>query len=510
MLQATWRERTLASLLLVALVVIAFWTAVTEVYGATDDFDFYAKVLLDGRRCRDILLPEGRLLLGIIYDTVALVVDSFEDTRLFRVIFVVGACGSAVALCQIAVPRLGLFAGGAVAGLFVMSPAVLDLAALQPSAACTVGSALALVGFLAFSAARRHDQRRARLALRVVALCALAVSAAIYQTASFVWFIGVAVELVAPNLPGGPPDQRPLMRTAAATGFFAASMAAYAAVFLVLLPHLLGGGTARRVELTTSLTAKGAWFMFLPLRDALVGPYFSVADPQAAMLSPLHRGEVPAELLWNAITDPSTWAALGVLIGIIVGLWSRAGGTPRHRLQVVTLGLALLPLSYGANLAIGEMWSSFRTQLALGGVVAVFLVVAVEQLLVRITSPAVTRVALCGLVAAAFLLTAAQQRAWTSGPLGCEWQTTRAEVAAASSATALVVVPMRAVDTTAPGLRYDLGWPASAKWWGPVPMVRVARQSLALPDIPIEVTTREQLPATLPAGAMVLWLGCRP
>ena len=80
----------------------------------------------------------------------------------------------------------------------------------------------------------------------------------------------------------------------------------------------------------------------------------------------------------------------------------------------------------------------------------------------------------------------------------------------AASATALLVVPMRAVDTSAPGLRYDLGWPASAKSWGPIPMIRAARQSLGLPDVPVQVVSPDQQAGTHPLGTATVRIGCRP
>lgn len=488
------------------LTLLVFSPALTAPYGTTDDYDFFRKVFLDGTPCWRLVLTEGRVLLGLLYDAVALLVDRFEDARAFRYAFVLGLLASVLSLFLLAVPRVGVMGGVVVAGLFAVSPPMLDIGALHPSFPVPIAATMALLAFAALQARTGAARSRLQGVLPVVsAMLLLVLSAAIYQSATLVFFVGVALELVSRPSASSRELIRELLRKLVV---FITSMLIYATLLYSLLPLWFGANPSPRGTFAMNPLVKGVWFVALPLRDALIGAHFGSIDMQIEHLPALKRNSAISTVLVNTVTTPEGLVALAVLLLLIVGLWLRSQGEVRRRILFVSLALFLLPLSYSISLVIPEMWPSHRTQLALHGVVAVLLVVALREVLSQRLSAALVRTALALVLVAAAVSSASNQRTYISRPLSCEWRALRAAAEETRDATALVVVPTSALDSAAPGIRYDLGWPASAKPWGPRSMVRVARHSLGLPDVPVEVTPPGARVTEVPSGAAVIRLGC--
>jgi hypothetical protein len=191
--------------------------------------------------------------------------------------------------------------------------------------------------------------------------------------------------------------------------------------------------------------------------------------------------------------------------------WTGAALAAPAGRRVVTLVLtALLWLaSYGILLVVNDWWASFRTEGPLLCALCFTCAIALDAFAARL--PGLVRIVPVVVVAAVATLLL---NVWVVGrdfvvrPLGCEWRTLTADVAAHASATSIVAVPRRASDDlVAPGLHHDLGWPASSRNYGANAMVDVARLHLGLPRIP--VTTLAPGADAPDEAAAVVVLGCR-
>ena len=107
-----------------------------------------------------------------------------------------------------------------------------------------------------------------------------------------------------------------------------------------------------------------------------------------------------------------------------------------------------------------------------------------------------------GLALASVLAMRAHVRDWVVRPLACEHRALLRGVRAAGVAPLLQVAPPAPGQTAAPGIRYELGRPASASPWAPVPMVQQARRELGISPAERVLVVEPGTPGALPLGCL--------
>lgn len=169
----------------------------------------------------------------------------------------------------------------------------------------------------------------------------LTAATAIYQPAAMVFWVFAAIAWLVPG-------QLPSIQRMLCAGLIMVSAMAADFALMKVLPIIMfhaANGFAR-TDLTHDIVGKLVWFVTNPLFNAL--NLFSI--------------------------EPS------VLFAAVVGFICIAGlivGFRRKAVIALVIALALLPAAYVPNLVTVENWSSYRTQVALGGVVLVIALSAV-------------------------------------------------------------------------------------------------------------------------------------
>lgn len=210
-----------------------------------------------------------------------------------------------------------------------------------------------------------------------------------------------------------------------------------------LLPRFLYGIAApfSRASVSSNLMAKLVWFVGHPIKDA-----FSLAlAPSSAIFS----------------------LAMGLFVGC--GLWLSFVGRFKERAFKFGLAVLLLFLAYLPNLIAGENWSSYRTQIALTSLVAVYAVVALFGWLKLIRSDVLFPV-IGTITVAAFATCAARNTLLEFAvPQAIEYRLAEAYVRnkqEISDAKRLTIVASPWQATLAPLIAYDeFGVPSSNDIW---------------------------------------------
>jgi hypothetical protein len=119
----------------------------------------------------------------------------------------------------------------------------------------------------------------------------------------------------------------------------------------VLPPILYGSGRASyRSALAGSAQVKVEWFLHQPVVNVL---NFTNIQPD------------PAVAVWFGVA-------------ILLGLWCYFDGSRRERIGKLLIAVALIPLTYLPNLLVAEDWASYRTTIALGALIVLYLVLAIQ------------------------------------------------------------------------------------------------------------------------------------
>lgn len=481
---------------LAVLVALAFAGLFAAPWASADDYAFLDNAR-SGHSALALVLRDGRPLHGLFYDLIVGFCASTADLALFRLVFVALLITAAVAVQRALTPVFGspLLAAW-VALFFATSLPQLDFATLNPSATVPLGYACAAWAF----ALTGRSSRRAWLgaaALLIVAMTTYTLSAFV-----FVALTGIAC-VAEPELKAS--VQKALRRLVA----FGAAAVVYGTIFLVALPRLMGLGTTERATLSTSPLLKLA-ALVLPLRDSfdlfvLTRRDFIWEGHKQAAHGQLELGRFAAE----AVLEPAVLlAALVFLCACASLVWALPDESPRRRAQRLAVGLAFLPMAYAVNLLLSSFWTPYRTQLALALLVPGYLALGLRALRGQAQGPrsALARAMLVGflalgLAASSVFAMRAHVRDWVVGPLSCEHRSLLRAVAAAGEVLELQVAPPAAGQTAAPGIRYELGRPASASPWAPLPMVRQARRELGLAPV-------ERVLVVEPGTPGALLLGC--
>jgi hypothetical protein len=473
------------------------WTAS---YGFMDDYNITFNSSQHHLRILQNCIAQGRPLDGVILNavfgsihTIAAIARARELGQLF---IVIAAFVFYAAMVRTGWPR-SLAAGMAV--VCGTLPAMQVYAAwgtevAQPLAAAAAGMA----AILAASSGEAGIAAGRRWGLRSGAAASLLAAALIYQPAAMVFWVFAAIDLLRPNIArsdsiestAGTSD---LPRAAARYAIVAAVAMAGAAVALWWglrhpVPRLYPGESASE-------------------RAALVGLH-DLPDKWAFFRTVVGM----AMNLTNINTQSWVAVAVGLLIVTGLPLYARRGS---GRWKLLAVAAALVPLTYLPNLVVKNNWPSFRTQVAIESLVALFVLmamqgwwqIAAERLgslsAARAWLPAIWMALLAGasVFAAADLVKVYFVRPQTT-ELGLAQHLLNAPELSAASRVKLIGADWS--DTAAPAVYYEeFGQPSSYRPWAGVSMIRLllAEQHPAYRDLPVDFSA-----SALPAepGAMII------
>jgi hypothetical protein len=237
-----------------------------------------------------------------------------------------------------------------------------------------------------------------------------------------------------------------------------------------------------RRHLAGNFAAKVGWFAQAPLVDALN--------------------------LFNLSPNGRVAAAVGafILIGMVCYLWAR----PAQTIVKLLFAVLLVPLIYLPNLVAAEDWSSYRTQLALTSLVALYFFLAVQGYCRRLIPAArelVVSAVFTLFVIIGLGLAADNVRIYFVAPQAAELGLLRAQfVTAVADPQHIYALPCRWQDSIAPVVRYDeFGLPSCTQPWSVQAETEVAIRESAprLAGLPVSVISPRQAGALPPGSVLV-------
>ena len=355
--------------LLLAVALLATYALLVFVpFGVTDD---YTNLYLNqnGEVWSWASIGSGRPLLAVFVAAGFSAVRRIGDLRYLRLIALIGVALVAVQLYA-AMVRAGWdrWVAGGGAYLACVTPPFQCFAAWAICFSVPLALAMSVAGHRL--AVRAWEAPR-RAALTAGAVVLVAAAGMTYQPAMLIYVVPLAIDWLRP---GGPPP-RSFARLVWSGAVLAAGIAIAFIAYKVGLALYGSTVDSARTQLTGDILGKLEFFVTGPLIDAL-----------------------NLWLLW-----PSTTVALVVAAAIVAGLVLVTPGPPLRRLGSLGVAAGLLLLSYLANLAAGESWGSYRTQIALSPLVVVYALLAVQGFLRSRAPRALAALVTAGAVAAGLL-----------------------------------------------------------------------------------------------------------
>jgi hypothetical protein len=475
-------------------------------YAGSDDAAFLWASLNDPFWATREVSQDGRFLKGLFVDLLFMAVDDVAGLRWGRLIFLILLCGVGLQISWLA-NRWGASKMESLAlGLWsVVAIPFVDLAALIPSMAAPL--AVVAAGFSIFVLEEKDPfakGNRHRIALSVLLLV---IAFGIYQPAAMTVVFFSALATLLKN--GDWPVQRRRLLSHGVV-ILSAGLVAFI-LFLRLLPGMLSVTSKGREALTFHFLHKMGWFFALPLRDALNPFWFFAQDP---LFAPgVDRSSVGAIIestggLSGLLFTLPNGVALIVALFIAAGLFFADRIEGKRAVHTWALRLAYLPAAYALNLVVATFWSPPRTLLALSLVVLLLLLLALRGFPPGRGEGAQRAILL--LFTLVFALNGLRvHTAFVGRPLATEWAQVVAHVqmvekqlqGAATPQTVYFARP-QPDQTWAPGIRFELGRPASATTWGapalfglawrlasqePPPELRVVSSVTEIPNFAVRI-----------------------
>jgi hypothetical protein len=490
--------------------VVTYIACLTTPYAFEDDYPALADAMkhsLDSEvRAR---MLAGRPTLALLFNVTFQNVHSLADLRIVRLLGVFGITILAwllyrtlrwagmntllalllpVFICTL--PPIQVYMAWAIASIAIYSTVLAGLALI------TVEYATRKVANLRAAVWR---QRMLALLLFPAAVGLLLLALTIAQdTAMFYWVFAAIILFV---------SGQPLSWVARRLGLYAAvAVAAMVPAFLVVkyLP-VWAYGTSALADQTTA-------------RNQLLNPSDAMTKAEWFLTNPLQNA-----LNLDNIQPTLPWAALAGTV-ILVGLVLYFTGGIGTRLGKLAVALALLPVTYTANLVVAENWSSYRTQVALTALIALYAALAVSGFARFIESalstlPALPRGAISrALLPSIFfvgtfvgIVLAAQNMTLEFAlPEYIEYHLLVSQLKASSlgQAKSIMFIQPYWTDSQAPFVRYDeFGLPSSEQPWVPTPMIYIALSEVdaRFASLPVQsMSLPDAAPAPTPQPGVVL------
>jgi hypothetical protein len=207
--------------------------------------------------------------------------------------------------------------------------------------------------------------------------------------------------------------------------------------------------------------------------------------------------------------QPSVTLGILVAIFIVSGLVLYFRGPLLLRLFKVGLALGLVPLAYLPNLLVSENWASYRSELALVSLFALYAALALLGYVRTLGNSTWLATALLAVFACVFVVSAAVNSLDEIAlPQYTEYNLVTARLKAANLAdiTTIEFIPASWTDSVSPVGRYDeFGEPSSVAPWAQQNMVYLALRDVNAPNPDMQVVVMNSPPTgTVPAGVLVI------
>lgn len=362
-------------------------------------------------------------------------------------------------------------------------------AAYFPYAAALAGLAVVVLERAAAHLSNRSRWWRAGVLWASAAGLWLA-ALAIYQPAAMAFWLFAAVVLFAPDRPLPAILKRLAIYLPTMGLLFVLDLTLARLVPALVLGHPLDYARSQPVH---DVAGKVQWFLSGPLVDALNLAKLMPSRPLAVAVA--------------------TLMCVGLLLYVRGGIWVR--------LAKLVLALALLPLSYTPNLVVAEDWGTYRTQIALCALVALYLAIGLlggarvartawSARRVWGTWSAETAVSwlLAGALVVCALLAVRNVTLDFVLPNHTEYTllTRQLRDANLADARSVTVVECWRLDSTAAEIRYDeFGTPTCMITWAAPAMTYLALRDIApaSASLPIVAVSADQIAAVQPGSAVV-------
>ena len=462
------------------ILLLCYFSAVAIPYGFFDDY-LVLRQILTGRAKTpwQIRIASGRPVHAVFVQLSYAAMRGPADLRYLRLIAIVFIAILAFLIYRaLAGAQWRRYPAICTALLIVTLPpfqvyASWALAASYPLAAITAAAAFYLADCVSKQSGRR------KLGAIAGSLLLLWLAVANFQPAMMFFWVFAAIALLSGEATFGSISRRIVLYGLLTSGGLLLGLATFAigrAKYVYLLPP-------ERVGFTHNLSGKLYWFFDNPLRDAL-----NLVN------------------LW-----PDGTIAVALAAFILCGMVGYFRGGPADRLFKLLLAVLILLLSYAPNLVTAENWSSYRTQLVLTSLVALYAIMAVQGYATMLTGRGCGRAvaAVLTLLAGAGVLTAAYSvDTYFAIPQNLEQRLIRSQLSQADWAHAREIYAIGCTwrDSAAPFVRYDeFGLPSCSQPWGLIPAVYFVLRETAPAGaaLPIEAAPQGG-PITPPPGSVVV------
>ena len=353
------RLQWLLCAVIAALPCLLYWGGISQRFGLRDDYSNLREAHEQPGWLIELCASQGRPIYGWLLDRSYAKLASVDSLVWVRAAATViwGVSGAILFFVLVRRLRWREAPAAAVAALLLVLPGV---QVETHWGVCWPHALAALAGLSAFALTESAVQAKrswVRWALGVCGVLLLWAALLTYQPNALLYVIGIAAGFA------GHGDRTWAQRVRWAVGHvFAVAMTlivAFATIKILFACHLFWA--SERVVVELHWFDKLGWFLAGPLRQALA--LFVIADDT-------HR------------TEPWFGIAFGIsLIVLTLGLlatWRRQG----WRAAACWAGglVALAVLAYAVSLVATERWPTYRTLMALSGVLIVFLVTSVQAL----------------------------------------------------------------------------------------------------------------------------------
>jgi hypothetical protein len=464
-------------------VVALYYPVLTTTYGFTDDYYDLQDGSLGGHNLWRHQVSEGRPLMGLTQLVLFPMAGRADHLGWLRAI-------NLASLCVLAGAIYFTFQGAGFASLLAAAFS-LGIAALPCFQICTAWAAMVAIPLAAVIAGvaasvplslARDWQDGSHMFRYCVAFLLLLASLLVYQPAAMFFWVYVAISLLT-------------MRQGIGTIFhrFSRCLAVFTGSIIVgffifkLGTACYGASDPERAGLTRDVLGKAAWFIRLPLRNALN---------------------------LDTLYHPKRYLAVVAALFAGSGLLLFFAGSWKQRASKLGIALVLIPLSYLPNLAAADSYGPHRTQVALTPLLAFYFVLALSGYLgaAPALSPRARESILLGLVGVWVCGAAVAARHslvnYMTKPQAVEYQLVKNQLRdiATSSNAIIYFIPPGLNDRLTDFHCYDeFGTPSSFKVWAQEGMVKSVLREMGRDAGATKVVTitADELPRLPPETSVI-------
>jgi len=482
-----WQRHAALLFLMFAGVLVTYFGVFTTSYGKADDVS-YLRLAANPLRSEWVTFARNGRPLYFIIEPALRCVGNIGDLRYLRLVSILG-----VAFLSWGLYGAFVSTGRLAASSALMAVLVVLTVPFQVFVSWAVTFPYAYACFLTFVAVQVADRAyrqpggpRRWVGAALGSLLTLSALMFHQSAGMFVW-VFLAIHLFGRR----ENENRPLSSIAWHLGVI---FAACALEFVAIKIGAVAYGHSPRTQIELNLLEKGRWFLLTVLPRSLHFVYVK--------------------------SVPSVWVAVSVGAIILVGLLRYFMITKRHWFGYCFLALAFIPLSYTPNLLAKENWSSYRSQVALISLLAVYAFFALEGIIATAVRwlkmdrsvPRITTACLLPLVLLAALQASTNVNLRVARPACLEFQLIRRYLIEADLdqvKSIFLIQPGWSHIPVPPAVFEEFGVPTTCQPWGPEAVVYLLLREIAvgktgLPFAQVGAEEMAKKDIQPPEGALVI------